>query len=116
MDLGPLHTEQALCAAFMGRKYDVAFGLLSAPYQSEQGSEQKFARAFGANLVITGCEPALRGYTIDKTGQRASFQVTLDVSVSGGSATTKLTLPATMSLVREQGGWRVDAITPALGQ
>jgi hypothetical protein len=116
VDLGPLHTEQALCAAFMGRKYDVAYGLLSTPYQHEQGSEQAFARDFGANLAITGCEPALRGYTIDKTDQRASFQITLDVSVSGGGSATKLTLPATVALVREQVGWRVDAITPSLAQ
>ena len=116
IDLGPLHTEQALCAAFMGRDYSAAYGLLSAPFQHEQGSEQAFTKDFGANLAITGCEPALSGYTLDKADQRASFQVTLDVSVSGGFSATKLTLPAKIALVREQAGWRVDSITPTLGQ
>ncbi len=116
VDLGPLHTEQTLCQAFIGRKYDVAYGLLSAPYQREQGSEAAFARAFGANLAITGCAPALRGYTVDKADQRASFQVTLNVTVSGGGSATSLTLPAKMALVREPDGWRVDSITPLLGQ
>jgi hypothetical protein len=116
VDLGPLHTEQALCQAFIARKYDVAYGLLSAPYQHEQGSEAAFARAFGANLAITGCEPTLSGYTVDGADQRASLQVTLEVTVSGGGASTKLALPAKMTLVREPDGWRVDTITPLLSQ
>jgi hypothetical protein len=116
VDLGPLHMEQALCAAFIARKYDVAYGLLSTPYQREQGSETVFATAFGSNLAITGCEPTLSGYTVDRADQRASFMVTLDVSVAGDSSTTKLTLPALMTLVREAAGWRVDTITPTLGQ
>ena len=116
IDLGPLHTEQSLCSAFMGRDYAAAYGLLSAPFQREQGSEQTFAKDFGTNLAITGCEPALSDYSLDKADQRASFQVTLDVSVSGGGASTKLTLPAKVALVREAAGWRVDSITPTLGQ
>ncbi|HEU0028080.1 MAG TPA: hypothetical protein VFQ25_13275 [Ktedonobacterales bacterium] len=116
VDLGPLHTEQALCQAFIGRKYDVAYGLLSAPYQHEQGNEAAFARAFGSNLAITGCDPKLSGYTVDDADQRASLQVTLNVTVSGGSASTKLALPAKMTLVREPDGWRVDTITPLLSQ
>jgi hypothetical protein len=116
IDLGPLHTEQALCSAFIGRDYSAAYGLLSAPFQREQGSEKTFSKDFGANLAITGCEPALSGYTLDKADQRASFLVTLDVSVSSGSSPTKLTLPAKIALVREQAGWRVDSITPTLGQ
>jgi hypothetical protein len=116
VDLGPLHTEQALCQAFIARKYDVAYGLLSTPYQREQGSETAFARAFGKNLAITGCAPSLEGYTVDSADQRASFQVTLNVVVSGASATTKLTLPAKLTLVREPDGWRVDTIAPLLSQ
>lgn len=116
VDLGPLHTEQALCQAFVARKYDVAYGLLSAPYQHEQGSEAAFTRAFGANLAITGCAPALSGYTVDSADQRASLHETLDVAVSGGGASTKLALPVKMTLVREPDGWRVDTITPLLGQ
>ncbi len=116
VDLGPLHTEQSLCQAFISRKYAVAYGLLSTPYQREQGSETAFARAFGANLAITGCAPTLSGYTVDRADQRASFQVLLSVSVSGGGASTKLALPAKMTLVREPEGWRVDTITPLLGQ
>jgi hypothetical protein len=116
VDLGPLHTEQALCQAFVSRDYSAAYGILSAPYQQEQGSETSFAHAFGANLAITGCAPTLKGYTVDQADQRASFLMTLDVTVSGGGSSTKLTLPAKMTLVREQGGWRVDSITPTLGQ
>lgn len=116
VDLGPLHTEQALCQAFTGRKYDVAYGLLSKTYQREQGGEAAFARAFGANLTITGCAPALQSYTVDSADQRAAFQVTLDVAVSDGGATSRLTLPAKLTLVREAVGWRVDTITPLLRQ
>ncbi len=116
VDLGPLHTEQALCQSFTGRKYDVAYGLLSETYQRAQGSEAAFARAFGANLAITGCAPTFKGYTVDTADQRATFQVTLDVAVSGDGSTTRLTLPAKLTLVREAAGWRVDAITPLLSQ
>ncbi|HEX9037336.1 MAG TPA: hypothetical protein VF808_10140 [Ktedonobacterales bacterium] len=116
VDLGPLHAEQALCAAFTSRQYDVAFGLLSAAYQRQEGSAQSFARSFGAHLAITRCEPALGGYTLDRAGQRASFPVTLNLSVTGGGAVTQLTLPAKITLVRERAGWRVDALTPALSQ
>ena len=116
IDLGPLHTEQSLCQAFIARKYDVAYGLLSTPYQREQGSETAFARAFGANLAITGCAPTLSGYTVDHADQRSSFQALLNVAVSGGGASTKLALPVKMTLVREPDGWRVDSITPLLGQ
>ena len=116
VDLEPLHTEQALCQAFVARKYDVAYGLLSAPYQHEQGSEAAFARAFGSNLAITGCAPTLSGYTVDDADQRASLQVTLTVTVSGSGASTKLALPAKVTLVREPDGWRVDTITPLLSQ
>ncbi len=116
IDLGPLRTEQALCQAFAGRQYDVAYGLLSPPYQHEQGSEAGFAKAFGANLRITDCAPTLKSYTLDSADQRASLLVTLDVTLTNGGALTRLTLPTKMTLVREPDGWRVDAITPLLSQ
>ena len=112
VDLGPLHTEQALCQALVSRKYDMAYGLLSAPYQREQGSQAAFARAFGADLSITGCAPTFSGYTVDSADQRAALKVTLDVVVAGAATPTKLALPATMTLVREAAGWRVDTIIP----
>jgi hypothetical protein len=116
IDLGPLHTEEALCQAFLNKDYKAAYALLSAPYQTEQGSEAAFAKAFGATLAITGCEPTLKGYTVDSADQHASFQITLDVAVSGGGSATKFTVPAVVALAREQAGWRVDSITPTLNQ
>lgn len=115
IDLGPLDTESALCAAFNQHSYVDAYRLLSTPYQHEQGDANAFARAFGATLTLTGCTPDLKTYHVNGADQKASVTSALVVSVAQASgAPSAFTTPATLTFVRESTGWRVDSITPLL--
>lgn len=119
IDLGPLHTEQALCQALAAGAYGTAYGLLSAPYQREQGSDATFTRDFGGGTRVTQCANDLKTYTVNQQDQQASFSATLTVTVAGGGAsgaTGAFTLPVKIALVREAAGWRVDTIAPQLAQ
>ncbi len=119
IDLGPLATEQALCKAFGQRAYSQAYGLLSTPYQHEQGDAATFARAFGDTLTVTGCTPDLKTYSVNSADQQATVDATLAVNVASatsGGAPSAFTLPAQLTFVREATGWRVDAIKPLLNQ
>ncbi len=115
IDLGPLDTESALCAAFNQHSYVDAYRLLSTPYQHEQGDANTFARAFGATLTVTGCTPDLKTYHVNGGDQKASVTSALVISVAQTSgAPSAFTAPATLTFVRESTGWRVDSITPLL--
>lgn len=115
IDLGPLDTESALCAAFNQHSYVDAYRLLSTPYQHEQGDANTFAHAFGATLTVTGCTPDLKTYRVNSADQKASVTTALVISVAQDSgAPSAFTAPATLTFVRESTGWRVDSITPLL--
>ena len=119
IDLGPLSTEQALCKAFGQHAYTQAYGLLSTPYQHEQGDAATFARAFGDTLTVTGCTPDLKTYSVNSADQQATLDATLAVKVAAttsGGAPGVFSLPAQLTFVRESTGWRVDAIKPLLNQ
>lgn len=119
IDLGPLHVEEAVCTALNQHAYDVAYGLLSTPYQHEQGNAASFARAFGTTLTVSGCAPDLKTYAVNSSDQKATLTSTLTLSIvaaSGSGSPSSFSLPAHLTFVREATGWRVDTIDPLLNQ
>ena len=112
-DVAPIVTSRRFCEALVAGDYTTAYGLLSTSEQ-QIGSEQDFATTYsqafgGANgaTKLTGCAFNPRAYTVSSDDASA----TLNGALQG---TPDVAIPTTLALVRQQGVWKIDAITLTL--
>lgn len=109
IDLGPLKTGQAFCAALVTTHYAAAYALLSHGQQS-QVSEQQFAAQFsdtfsGSPIRLAGCDLDLATYFVNGT----TAKVTMRLTINNPQASSGL-LNVALTIVREAGAWKIDDI------
>ncbi len=103
---GPVDTMTSFCTAEGDGEYATAYALLSKHVQ-QHVSLDTFKRASqNANLVSCNAD---HGIPIIFGGTQASLDASFQINGSNG-------IDGSMTFVREQGQWRVDAMTPDLLQ
>ena len=109
-DILPIVTSMRFCQALVAGDYASAYGMLSANEQ-QSGSEQDFATTYGhafggtnGATQLTGCAFNAKAYTVSSNDASATLGATFQ-------GTADVAIPATLALVRQQGGWKIDAIT-----
>jgi hypothetical protein len=98
---------QGYLTAFEAGDYPAAYDYFSADVQAVMSLE-KFENAAGEYGTSN---PGSRRVTYDGTvgsGDRVTLQVTVETSASGGLSTDRYTYQTEVSMVREDGEWRID--------
>ena len=116
-DVGPLLVGMAFCADLVAKDYTAAYGELSSGEQAA-GDEKAFAASFGSAFggveTLSACTPNIKTYKVAGNDRVATMNVVFGVTFQVGKRTT-VTIPATLSVVRQQAGWKVDSIVIAAG-
>jgi hypothetical protein len=112
-NLAPLQVAATFCAALAAAHYADAYAALSARQQQTEKSVVQFtAQATQpAGATFTGCTPNYTSYALN--GATATLKLTLNVKVAITSGTPTVPVAATMTLVQENGAWKVDGLAIA---
>lgn len=111
-DLAPLFVGMTFCKALVAKDYPSVYNTFST-HERSGGTEADFAatftKAFGTNMEIAKCIPAPTSYAVAPNAASATVDVALQITlhVQGNG---QVTIPATLTFVREHGAWKVDSI------
>ena len=81
-DLAPLDLVGRLCQAFTAGDAAHVYTYFTPAFQHEQGATKVFTSAFGQELRITQCIPALHTYQLASNNLSATMQITLIVKAT----------------------------------